>query len=509
MKTILEVSEVKAYRYFMEPENYCSLDFPRYINFKPILDYVEKRIGNMQLEEIVNDVNVKPSEYDDVNHKLLVKKDAKYTFRPIHITNPYLYYIIVKLITNKGKWKELKKRFKEFQRPQIEVSSIPAVKGVKDKSHKSAGVNSWWENMEQRSIALSLQYRYMFVTDITNCYSSIYTHSIAWALLGKEEAKKKRDKPGLLGNALDQYIRNLQYGQTNGIPQGSVLYDFIAEIVLGYADMLLADNLKETGICDYKVLRYRDDYRIFTNSKEDIDKIAFVLQDVLAGLNFQLNVKKTILTEDIIQNSIKSDKIAYTIECPLYKKNGNKISTIASSIQQEALFIHQFERAHPNSGTLVKLLTIFSKRLSISKKSMNESEIEVLISIFTEVAIGSPKTYKLVLQLISVLVAKLSTTERREAVVQAIFEKFTIIPNIGELQIWMQHITYKLPHSIVYTEPLCQIVSNEPNIQLWNNNWVKDEFKIGFPQNKICTNKLRDNITPIIDIDEVSLFDVY
>jgi hypothetical protein len=62
---------------------------------------------------------------------------------------------------------------------------------------------------------------------------------------------------------------------------------------------------------------------------------------------------------------------------------------------------------------------------------------------------------------------------------------------------------------ITYSEPLCKIVTGEANISLWNNEWVKDEFRVGFPQYQICTNWIRDNFTPVINIDEVSLFDVY
>ena len=40
--------------------------------------------------------------------------------------------------------------------------------------------------MEQRSLELSLEYRYMFVTDITNCYGSINPQSIEWALSCKD-----------------------------------------------------------------------------------------------------------------------------------------------------------------------------------------------------------------------------------------------------------------------------------------------------------------------------------
>lgn len=37
--------------------------------------------------------------------------------------------------------------------------------------------------MEQRSIELSLEYRYMFVTDITNCYGSVNPQAFDWAFL--------------------------------------------------------------------------------------------------------------------------------------------------------------------------------------------------------------------------------------------------------------------------------------------------------------------------------------
>ena len=49
MKTILDLSNVKAYQYFMESENYCNISFPVYINFKKILEYVESTVGNNEL----------------------------------------------------------------------------------------------------------------------------------------------------------------------------------------------------------------------------------------------------------------------------------------------------------------------------------------------------------------------------------------------------------------------------------------------------------------------------
>ena len=463
LKSVLELTSPEARKYFMEPKNYCTLDLPDYVNFKPVLEFVEKAVGDTAFGTLLKNDAVKPRDYEEVNHKLLIKKDAKYTFRPIQITNPYIYFLLVRTITDKWKWSEIKKRFKAFSRSQIEVASISVVKREDNKSHKSAGIASWWEKIEQRGIALSLEYSYMFVTDITNCYPSIYTHSIAWAIHGKDKSKDKsfRRNHNAIGIAIDEYIQEMQYGQTNGIPQGSTLFDFIEEIVLGYADMLLANRLKEEKVEDYKILRYRDDYKVFTNDKNDLDKIAFALQEVLAGLNFQLNAKKTLMTEDLVQNVIKSDKIAYMAGSPLYKKYKKKIYPNASTLQQEALYIHQFGKAYPNSGTMAKLLDLFSERLRASKLPMTDEERQVLIAILTEVALGSPKVYGMVLHLISYLVNKMVSSGDKERVIKAVYKKFTRIPIIGEVQIWMQHITFKMTEAINYTEPLCKIVEGD------------------------------------------------
>ena len=82
------------------------------------------------------------------------------------------------------------------------------------------------------------------------------------ALHTKEIAKSNQNNKELLGNKIDSLIQLMQNGQTNGIPQGSVLMDFIAEIILSYADKLLDEKIKNLNL-DYKVIRYRDDYRIF------------------------------------------------------------------------------------------------------------------------------------------------------------------------------------------------------------------------------------------------------
>ena len=236
MKTILELTHKEALNFFMEAENYCILSLPSYFNFHPVLDYVQKMVGKSDLDSCLKTEKVYPSHFDGVNYKMLINKDGRYAFRPLQIANPFLYYLLVRNITTKSNWDTIKRRFQDFKDEHIEVSSIPILKGKEDKTFVGATISNWWENVEQRTIELSIQYKYMFTTDITNCYSSIYTHAIGWAIEGKDVAKAKRGKASYLGNTIDTYIQGMQYGQTNGIPQGSSLFDFIADIILGYAD---------------------------------------------------------------------------------------------------------------------------------------------------------------------------------------------------------------------------------------------------------------------------------
>ena len=85
--------------------------------------------------------------------------------------------------------------------------------------------------------------------------------------------------------------------------------DFIAELVLGYADLKLGKRLKQEEIKNYKILRYRDDYRIFSNSPIVNDCIVKCLTEIMIELGLKLNADKTNASANVIKGSIKSDKL--------------------------------------------------------------------------------------------------------------------------------------------------------------------------------------------------------
>lgn len=511
MKTVLDLSASEARSYFMQPACYSNIPFPNYIKFDDILKYVERKIGKSSFQNCLSGKNIYPSDYDSVNYTLLMNKDGRYSYRPLQLINPYLYYFLVREITETNNWSFILKCFKEFRNSRCNVLSIPPLKRYKDKSITATSINSWWENVEQQSIKLSLQYKYIFITDVSNCYSSIYTHTISWALYGEAYAKKHK-RENNLGNNIDKFIQGMQYGQTNGIPQGSILSDFIAEIVLGYSDKLLFDQLQKRKIAQYKILRYRDDYRIFCNSKEIAEIIAMELQKVLSSLNLHINTSKTLLSEELIETSIKEDKIFYVFNGPIYKQKSEKTSkkkvevTHLSSLQQELLFFLEFSKKYPNSGTLTKLLTSFLRKLEgRAELSWREKQdVNVYIAIVVEIAMNNPKTYSISIAIISRFLQEIKSVKTKDSLCKKISAKFSHLPNIGYLQIWMQRLSPKIAITQNYDESLCRIVNQEPGINIWNNDWLKPSLFTDFP---IYSIYQESEVKPIIDLSEVSIFD--
>lgn len=510
MKDILELDNKQARKYLMESENFCSIPLPTYFNFKPLLDFVKTKVQNKScLDDILlkdkGEIKHFPSSYNDVNYTMWINKDGQYAYRPLQLSNPYNYYFLVRTITSKENWRTIQERFHHFKVSTIEVVSIPKVKDyTKPQKRVAYDIEAYIEGFEQRCIALSLQYRYIFVTDIVNCYGSLYTHSIGWALHDKEFAKEHIGDMGLLGNLIDRQIQWMQYNQTNGIPQGSILYDFIAEMVLGYADYMVNERLKEGNITDYKILRYRDDYRILSNDKIELERISLILQEVLAGLNFHLNSSKTLISEDVITASIKKDKLYFIFQDSNYGKDGlGEFSTY----QNELLYILEFSKMFPNSGSLQKMLSKFQERFETDEKQKRENW-HVLCAIAVEIAMDNPKVYNSIVSILSLFISKISMKAEQESIIKQILDKFSSLPNKGLLQLWMQRITTKISSiPITYDEMLCDIVDGNEYSMLWNFDWIDGCYTQNFPINDIVDREVFQNQQPVIGLDEISPFE--
>ncbi|WP_211293046.1 RNA-directed DNA polymerase, partial [Xanthomonas cucurbitae] len=207
-------------------------------------------------------------------------------------------------------------------------------------------------------------------------------------------SKAAKGKGGLLGDKIDVAIRAGRYGQTNGISQGSVLMDFIAELVLGYVDELISVELGEST--DFRILRYRDDYRIFSNSDVGAEKILKVISDKLRIVGMRLGAAKTFINTNVVEGSIKPDKLAGIDLQDLGTTN-------AQTLQKQLLRLHTFGRRYPNSGSLRKL--IGELHTKVIEQKTHPDDLEVQIAIATDIAVVSPSTFPAIAGILSHLIS--------------------------------------------------------------------------------------------------------
>lgn len=490
-RNILDLKHDKAREFLLKPESYFSQELPSYIVFGDLINNVHQLLENKELRSHCGE---KPINYEEVNYTLFHNKDGKYSWRPFQLIHPALYVSLVHTITEEDHWQLICDRFQVFGSSQkLSCSSLPRVSDTNRKD-RAEQIEFWWHEIEQRSIEMSLDYEYVIQTDLTDCYGSIYTHSIAWALHTKTTAKDRRQDKSLIGNVIDTHIQDMRHGQTNGIPQGSVLMDFIAEMVLGFADHNILIRLQDKGdIENYHILRYRDDYRVFVNNPKDGEYIVKVITETATDLGLKLNSSKTIASGDVVSAAIKDDKLEW-----LARKQ------IKRNLQKHLLIIHQFALKYPNSGSVATALQKFNFRIS-KFKSILESPVP-LIAIVVDIAFRNPRCYSICSAILSKLLSFIEKNEERLDIALRIQKKFTQLPNTGHLQIWLQRVTYPLDRTIAYDEPVCNLVAGR-NINLWNNQWISSKKLLKTITNtKIIDETILNEMDPVIPLQEVELF---
>lgn len=531
-KNILSLKSNEAMDYFMESSRFHNFELPEYFTFDKVLNFIRETIGDKLYEECLSDKV--PDVLDNVNIDLLLNKDGKYAVRPLTLANPFLYYFLVREICNKKGWQVSLECFEKYNVPHITSCALPIIK-EKDKKepfHNSTTILNWWNSIEQRSIELSLEYRYMFVTDITNCYGSINPQSIDWALSRKGTSCQTNDNHEMASNII-KLLRAFQHGRNIGIPQGSVIFDFIAEFILGYSDLLLHEVLEDEGITGYEILRYRDDYRVFCNDRDTLEKISYKIQHILESLSLRLNSSKTKISENIVTDSIKSDKLWYIKNTPIFNKKGVDFD----GLQKHLLYILMFGREYPNGGQLKTMLSDLDKRvikrLKLKKRKkkvekeltedavyseiiedVNEEpgkiveNIRAIAAIGTQIALENVTVVHYVLRVISRIVDSMTDSEEKWNILEKVINKLKGRPNSAYDQIWLQNISYKKDketNEYNYDVPLCRFVmdSNEP---IWNNTWLRPELVKSLPLASICDAKCLEELTSVITFRETRAY---
>lgn len=491
MKRLCELSNKDAKKHFLKGSSYFNGDMPSYISFEPILADVAALLNGGNYAQFKSK---SPDNFPNVNYNFISNKDGKFAWRPHELMHPAIYVSLVNVICDVEHWELITERLTEFEGGAVECCSAP-VMSIDHQTDAATQVKSWWKRVEQRSLIYSLEFSHVLHTDVTDCYGSLYTHSIAWALHGIEESKNNKRKNALLGNKIDAHIQASRYGQTNGISQGSVLMDFVAEIVLGYIDQQI--NTELTHHDDVRILRYRDDYRIFANNDERTEEILKIISDKLRTVGMKLGVSKTFSCRNVVEGSIKPDKLAGIELQDLGKDN-------AKTIQKQLLRLHSFGQRFPNSGALRRLVSEFHTNISMQTEAPDDLEVQVAIA--TDLAVVSPATFPAVAGILSHLIS-LAEHDEKVRLWTKVRKKMARVPYNGYLEVWLQRVTQPKAVGIPFVsdEPICQIVNGQKR-KLWECDWISsDTLKHAIDVSKIVMSPAED-IEEVVTPEEVKLF---
>lgn len=534
VKTIFDLSADEALDFLMQNDRYVTTEMPEYLNFDPVLAFAREHIADTSIDKCLKDIN--PEIMSDANYDIMLNKDGRYAVRVLSLSNPFLYYLLAREICTPEHWAAILDDLKVFgSAPHIQAVGIPVIPADKENFHKATTILNWWNRFEQMAVKLSLDYRYMFVTDITNCYGTIELQTVEKALSRKGTASEVDVKTDIV-----RILTMLRQGRNIGLPQGSTLYDIVAEIVLGYADMLLREALERDGITEgYEILRYRDDYKVFANDKDLLERISYTLQHVLEGLNLRLNSAKTRISDSIITDSIKPDKLAYIYNTPIYN---NKKQCDFDGIQKQLLFILQFGRQYPNCGQMRMLLSKLStwieeyiENVAKNQKSKAKPKVEAkpgkedaedkktqkrpgtiiedimaMSAIAAQIAAENLNSAHYALKVISQMLSTISDEQvengeqaSKDEIVTKVLNRLGSMQNSDYLKIWLQNLAVKAEYKGDYSfangkgNGLCHLVCGA-DANLWNNSFLAPAYLEGFDATAVVDDAVLHNDTPVM-----------
>lgn len=192
----------------------------------------------------------------------------------------------------------------EEEKSQILISLESSGSYFKHKPWESFGEMT----SSNRNEFLKDKYQYVTKFDIENFFSSIYTHSFKWLATNNPFDGKNfgRNQGGLL-TVLDKFAQNMNGSKTNGIVIGPEFSRLIADFLLIHVELKIVDYINDLENIkmgeDFEIIRFVDDYYLYTNKKDTSNQIVQIFSNILN--EFQLKMKDSKFK--IIENMSNTD----------------------------------------------------------------------------------------------------------------------------------------------------------------------------------------------------------
>jgi len=254
-------------------------------------------------------------------------------------------------------------------------------------------------------------YNAMLKLDVSKCFDSIYTHSIAWAVYGKEAVKEninpsKKTFPG----RFDSLMQRMNHNETNGIIIGPEFSRLFAEVILQSIDRRVERELKYASPplrhrVDYEIFRYVDDYFIFFNEDSHRGIIESTLQHALKEYGLYLNVSKAKVYDKPIITEISrakkrittlfDDRLKYSLEVISVDGGEEKKTRGSIELDSKALII-QFK-------TIIKECGVSYRELLNYTLAVLEAKVEKILQGFSKADEGHRSQERLIAALVGIL----------------------------------------------------------------------------------------------------------
>ena len=211
--------------------------------------------------------------------------------RALGIPSPMKYYNLCVIL--RDNWHLLQQHFQqqtedlEYRVSRIHLRKIYGTKEIFEMNYKN-----WRSDGNPETdllFAASCAIKYIVKADISTCFPSIYTHSLPWALVGKERAKATCNDNSLWYNKIDSACAAMKNGETHGLLIGPIASNLLSEVILTVVDKKLYDK-------GYRYSRNVDDYECYTESYEQSQRFLHDLEESLREYDLPLNHKKTSIS---------------------------------------------------------------------------------------------------------------------------------------------------------------------------------------------------------------------